>query len=457
MLKIRCGLRNGREFKSFAVTINTEEAEVDDLKDAIHAKYFTASAPVSAVHLTLVRVYQAGAKSGGLTQDELESWPDCLRVETYGENPENAEERQSNPPSTVPTIVKDPDTYSVTQQLFELDSDYLAESGLPSATLVLFCRKVFHEQFNFLRQQVMLNSRFGWILGPPGTGKSTTSLAFVSVMAREFPDWTITWIHLRRADAPKCVRFSKMQKWSFVIKQTDVPNLDVFLDQVEGNHIVFLDGYVSTEPLHVSAKICCNAWRESLLEERRLVVVSSMSSRGKTNPEDDALNLVEEFFVFSWELDEYRAAAMYPKFMETVTNSLDSMDVLDTDPTELPLSDENQVISKYFYAGGSSRFMFRYNTAKVMGLIQGSVKSVSNLNAYASGAIGDMSDDVVNRSFSCYPRKSSEQSAIVSGQPGIVRQTVIVSKYAARLLSISGGPGLILSLASATDHNEIQL
>jgi KaiC/GvpD/RAD55 family RecA-like ATPase len=41
----------------------------------------------------------------------------------------------------------------------------------------------------------------GWILGPPGTGKSTTALAFASTLDKK--DWIVTWIHLSQS---KCVR-----------------------------------------------------------------------------------------------------------------------------------------------------------------------------------------------------------------------------------------------------------
>ncbi|KAI8840845.1 hypothetical protein BJ741DRAFT_596762 [Chytriomyces cf. hyalinus JEL632] len=178
--------------------------------------------------------------------------------------------------------------------------------------LVLYCRKAFHDQFKFLRQRVLLNSRLGWILGPPGTGKSTTCLAFISVMANDFPDWTVTWIHLRRDDAAKCVRFSKRLKWSFVIKDIDMPYMSAFLDDVEGHHIVFLDGFDPTQCAHVPFLRCCKIWCESALEDRRLVVVCSKSSRGKTNMDDDTVNQVEQFIVHPWELGEWSAAEKHP-------------------------------------------------------------------------------------------------------------------------------------------------
>jgi MoxR-like ATPase len=59
-----------------------------------------------------------------------------------------------------------------------------AKTGLPTQKLVLYCRPTFHEQFKFLRERAINNGVLGWILGPPGTGKSATSLAFASTLDR---------------------------------------------------------------------------------------------------------------------------------------------------------------------------------------------------------------------------------------------------------------------------------
>lgn len=56
--------------------------------------------------------------------------------------------------------------------------------------------------------------------------------------------------------------------------------LDSFLSI--NNHIVILVGYTSS---HSDILIACNVWLRKSFEKRRLVVISSsMTSRGKTNP-----------------------------------------------------------------------------------------------------------------------------------------------------------------------------
>jgi hypothetical protein len=101
--------------------------------------------------------------------------------------------------STLAQLSNDPNS-----TLFQLHTNFLAKTGLPSQKLLLYCRPTFHEQFNFLRERVINNCVLGWILGPPGTGKSTTALAFASTLYKN--DWIVTWMHLSRSKYPECVR-----------------------------------------------------------------------------------------------------------------------------------------------------------------------------------------------------------------------------------------------------------
>ncbi|KAJ3230989.1 hypothetical protein HDU81_004108 [Chytriomyces hyalinus] len=334
MLNIFCALRRSDELRAIRVCIESTDT-VMKLKNAIREASCPELDSADADALTLVRVCRAGAETGVLTKKELRKWPECLRLDSYGEDPEWEEEKKalsqlqeylgilpSKPyyiasnrrnlePATQPTITN-LHMYSTTQSVFELDSDYLSGSGLLPARLVLYCRKSFHDQFKFLRERVLLDSQLGYVLGPPDTGKSATSLAFVSVMENDFPDWTITWIHLSKSGIPVCARIVKKQKWSFVLKDIDLPYLDAFLEEVEGMHVVFLDGFVYSNAKHITIKISCSSWREEDLEKRRLAIVCAMVSRFKiSNYEDEMVSRVEEFDVDPWKLEEYLTAAQH--------------------------------------------------------------------------------------------------------------------------------------------------
>lgn len=94
------------------------------------------------------------------------------------------------------TIKIDQLKYTPEAPIISIPSAFLADSGLPSNnTLHLYCRAAFHNQFEFLQERVVKEGVLGWILGPPGTGKSTTALAFAAQLDKKV--WTVTWIHLK--------------------------------------------------------------------------------------------------------------------------------------------------------------------------------------------------------------------------------------------------------------------
>ncbi|KAJ3196378.1 hypothetical protein HDU82_001806 [Entophlyctis luteolus] len=498
--KVFCALSSDTNLTGFHVDFDVS-LTVSDLKDAIRAKKMQDLGHLDADKLTLVRIWKGDV--GGLTKRELKQSKEFLSLTAYGDDPEDGDDVVSplrtarelvmnsmkkvslfvaslpeelyhvlvlvpnkiSPNNSlhslnameVESIVWRPGTvnchaYDIAEPLFELDSDYLTESGLPATKLVLYCRSIFHDQFKFIKDRVLIHSRLGWILGPPGTGKSTTTLAFVSVIPTYFPGWVTTWIHLSRSKYPVCVRFDGKSKESCVIEDTNISRLRAILNQVDGNHIVFVDGFAATGDKHIDVQKCCYDWRSKNLTNRRLVVVCSMSSRGKTKLDEDQMDGVEEFFVYSWKLDEYLSAVQHLKFVEVVKQNLDSSALLETlapnglDIPMLPedmaisLSSEDMVISKFHFAGGSSRLMFHFNTATVISFLEESANAVGEVLVYLTGAVGDRSDSVINRLFGCYLNRGS-------------RQTFIVSKYAATLLSIRQGPELILNIAHATQHD----
>ena len=170
---------------------------------------------------------------------------------------------------------------------------------------------------------------------------------------------------------------------------------------------------------------------------RRLVVVSSMSSRGKTNIEEDTQSCVEQFFVYSWTLEECKEAVTQNEFFNNVKQNLDASAAQNV--STIP---SDAVVSKFHFAGGSSRFMFGYCTSDVISLLDNSVTFVSEVLPYLKGKIVYCSENVINRLFSCYKQNGNPKPAIVSN-------------YAATLLAMKEGPGLIANIASwiSADRN----
>jgi hypothetical protein len=71
---------------------------------------------------------------------------------------------------------------------------YLENAGLVKNDVVLYCRPMLRLQIQFLKERVMAKNLRGIIVGPPGTGKSVCTLAFMASLNRD--DWQVIWIHL---------------------------------------------------------------------------------------------------------------------------------------------------------------------------------------------------------------------------------------------------------------------
>ena len=311
----------------------------------------------------------------------------------------------------------------------------MAKTGLPDQKIILYCRRAFHEQFKFLRERVINNSVLGWILGPPGTGKSSTALAFAATLDRN--EWVVTWIHLQRENLPLCVRLENGSKKARQIQPTDSDSITDILAEVDESkqHIVFLDGYVLNGENHVHIKQECFAWRNLNREKRRMVVVSSMSARYKAKAHEDMVSNTEEFFVFSWKEEEYLDAVKHSEFFENVRGVLDAELPGETEP-----SPEDLVRAKFYFAGGSARWMFQSPTKTVIDQTNISVANIHDIIPYIGDNIGDQSNHVINRLVGATP----------SLYAALHRYTVIISQFAAAMLAMRVGPDLIRRLHQVT-------
>ncbi|CAK4618727.1 unnamed protein product [Aphanomyces euteiches] len=106
-----------------------------------------------------------------------------------------------------------------------------------------------------------------------------------------------------------------------------------------------------------------------------------MSTPGTRNTTDDFYDGIEFFFMYSWTRDEYRAAVEIPELLNLVKDNLDATPLLDVnDPSELTGDDNLDAIVdiKFYYAGGSCRFMFESSTKTIQAELQSAVNSAWN-------------------------------------------------------------------------------
>ena len=264
-----------------------------------------------------------------------------------------------------------------------------------STDFLIYCRKALHDQFSYLRRNVLESNQMGFIYGPPGNGKSTTALAFaLSDCVDEH--WTVTWLHLSRYDFPNLMRIKKNTIETVNLIHDD-DELTDWLDDVQGAHLLFVDGFVQNrDEKHTTFLHACTSWKTANKKERRLVVTSSMSFAPRVDYDFTAKFTMTNHCVFSWTFEEYSKAVAQDEFWEQVKpRVLDAS--TSSEDASLSSTREELLKPKYHFAGVSCRFMFGLPTHEVIQAILHSVRLPDNLEPYLLGTMGDRFDQAVNR------------------------------------------------------------
>ncbi|CAM6093750.1 unnamed protein product [Calypogeia fissa] len=311
--------------------------------------------------------------------------------------------------------------------ILEFPASILDGTGLydKEEKVVLYLRENVNALFRFLEDVLYTRTvmfyksksnpyKLPWILGPPGVGKSLAVFAFT----RSLPvsEWSVTWIHSSRGAI-----FSLYHRDNTGIRteEFELENRHEYLNQlkVENKHLLVLDGFTNGTTNN-TMRGTCELWLKKDFEMRRLFVVCSMASRFKSGSEGDDMQFnVTDFTVSSWTLEEYKAALEKPALYATVKEKLGT----DTDKSR-----DELVESKYYFAGGSARYMFLMYTDEVKERLNLAIENVSDIRALAAGRTGVSSPGFVHR--------------LISFQDGI---RGIVSQYAANGLAIKLGTELV--------------
>nr|AHF51836.1 crinkler [Lagenidium giganteum] len=319
--------------------------------------------------------------------------------------------------------------YDKNSQYFLLEKEDMDESGLPPIRLMLYCRPTFHSQFEFLRERVLNEGHLGWILGPPGTGKSTTAMAFASTLDRS--EWIVTWIHVGKNMKWRCVRLIGDERKTRAIDIADVDEV-LRIDDDTMHHLVLVDGWTPADSFTQLTVKCVEWFLESNeMKQRRLSFVCSVAARGKFQEDMEILTRAREFRVWSWTLDEYLNAIKDDEVFQSVSQCLDAPAVL---PDE-EMSRSAMVESKYYYAGGSCRYMFHFRTATVAMKLSDAVDSLNDAATVATS--GQRSSLSINRLFGMFQRPYDVGAV-----------SPVISRYVATLIAVRCGPEAIKKFMS---------
>ncbi|EKX50981.1 hypothetical protein GUITHDRAFT_103565 [Guillardia theta CCMP2712] len=292
------------------------------------------------------------------------------------------------------------------KKYFRVDTSYLMVIGDGNSRQerLLYCREAFLKQHTFLRERVLDRGALGWIMGSPGTGKTTATLSFLLML--DMNEWSVTFIRLNAVADGFCVQVAGSTRRTCVIERITAGKLveTLLREWSNGNRrFVVLDGFLGHQPNHWEAFDACRRWRDIDRSNRRLVVVTSMASRDKIYYHEDKLLQLEEHLVVSWTIDEYLQAVQSDEFYEEVESMLEmDLGLLDLSrlgikKMQLGRSKEARVRQKHYLAGGSCRHMFEMSAYDVVKFIHQAFRSVPDLELIFRGNIGASSTQLVNR------------------------------------------------------------
>jgi hypothetical protein len=292
---------------------------------------------------------------------------------------------------------------------------------------MLYCRREVRDLWAFVEEQVIMKDGIGFIVGPPGTGKSLSTLCYLTQL--DPSEWNVVWIHLGKY-INSCLSMGSREYWNHIDLETFVA------PRVAGKRLfVCLDGFKKTDGHQKFLSRILIA----LTTGDRHLVCASVATLGKVNQEDAEVERHRTFFMPSWTRDDYEAAVADATFYEQVASALDatSANEVNVDGAEEDWSEaekkKHALDLKFHYAGGSCRFMFQRTTDQVKQRLEKAVKnarSKANLVTYCSG---DFHDDTINTLY---------------GMADDEGERFPVSSYAASLFAKETGVDSIAQLAS---------
>ncbi|EKX46942.1 hypothetical protein GUITHDRAFT_107294 [Guillardia theta CCMP2712] len=278
---------------------------------------------------------------------------------------------------------------------FRFDASYLQGDG----EILLYCRKAFHEQQRFLREQVLESRALGWIQGPPGTGKTTTTLAFCLSLGMK--EWSVTFFQLDATKWTECIQIVRSKRRSCTIPaECSLKWTRKILEDWPDSEkrLVVIDGYLRHESHHARCYRACTRWLLGDRQNRRVIVVTSMSGGKVRDRFEDDVNLMPHTVV-SWTTGEYLNAVKCDAFYKRVKAMLALHDTavhIGMRIRKRNGTKEEQIMSKHYLAGGSCRYMFEKTAAVVKQRLDRALASCRNLEHLFQGIVGDSSLDAVN-------------------------------------------------------------
>ena len=318
---------------------------------------------------------------------------------------------------------------------------------------------MFNDLFQFLHNTVVAKCCLGRVYGPPGIGKSLAMLAFSSTLVHD--GWKVIWLHLSDRHLYECIRFHDDRKETTFFHVGDLDQILPHTVEHGSKLFVILDGIRDSIsfPKHQEVATKCRQWYLMHVDPRadsgqvRLVENSSMSSLELNTEETDRMLATEPFCMFSWAQSDYNVAVEHKEFREQIMQNLDvEIDDSDLEDEGTALSDGQDLRkvrallkAKFFFSGGSARYMFSYTTKQVKESICKAVDSEQDVTRLLRGLVGATSSQACHRLAGCYPHPNPVVSTSCI--------CTILSRFASERVAMKAGPDAIEVLANSLQHD----
>lgn len=219
----------------------------------------------------------------------------------------------------------------------------------------------------------------GIIEGPPGVGKS--SLMWLWCLLAPQSAKPILWIHITKLE----IEFCLLRNSSCCSAKGRIEDVRSVLSSV-ASQILVVDGLSkkNQETLLLDAW----EWKQVESQARKLFLVSSE----QVNLAPDSDVKIERLALSSWKMSDYLLAVQNQDFLRLVSPMLDQNEAENDEESEL----ESILNSKFYFAGGSARWMFGKTTTEVIGAVKYYLDRHDDPRALTRGFTGSRAKTSIN-------------------------------------------------------------
>lgn len=230
-----------------------------------------------------------------------------------------------------------------------VDVHYTKIAGFSSESIRVYVREEAHEMW--VKMETLITSSSLSVSGPPGTGKSTEAWAWALWKAQQ-SKVDIIWYHMTKEAIIKVIVSGTTN--TMVRYTIDCAFINVDINEAGGQYMIF-DGI--TKDMYTSVHSSMNVWRNNV-DNREFISVSSQAVKVALQEMQEAR--MQIFKMPSWSFIQLDKACVDDILFTMVRNNLkcpgqsDALD--DTGDSKAEL-----LRGKFFYAGGSTRWMFGFS------------------------------------------------------------------------------------------------